>query len=188
VPAADCQVFVPPHLRILHVSRDVKIMNQSFLKNLIFDQPMEKIGGIERVRRVCEVAGFQPKVLAALEEDEDTHIQGVAQQSWVDHLSMTDYARLNLARALLMNPECLVMQMPLQAFGATEGLRLMSVLHKHVRDRGLGFPSHSQKDRRVRTAFVSISHGDLCCEADNVFEVSSTRGLVPVSFDRNILK
>jgi len=125
-------------------------------------------------------------LLAALEEDE--LVAGVAQQSWVDHLSMTDYALLNLARALIMNPECLVMHMPLQAFGATEGLRLMSVLHKHVKDRGLDFPADSQKNRRIRTVFVSINHGDLCCEADNVFEVSSAHGLVPVSFDRNSLK
>merc|ERR1719379_2840924 len=46
-------IFVPPHLRVLHVSRECFILNASFIENVIFNQSMAKLGGWERVRSVC---------------------------------------------------------------------------------------------------------------------------------------
>merc|ERR1712178_144682 len=91
-------VFVPPHLRILHLSSQVLFMSSSLLKNIILNQDLDRMGGISRIQRICERLHFPPYMMGHLTEDvldashPSSHIR-----SWIGRLSQTDLARVNLA-------------------------------------------------------------------------------------------
>lgn len=82
--------------------------------------------------------------------------------------SQTDIARLNLARALIVNPELLIMHMPMNTFTDGEADELMALLKEHVQERGVGFPT-SGNLRRPRTVFISASSNARLRHASSVF-------------------
>merc|ERR1711904_119747 len=62
-------LFVPPHLRILHLSQEAMFLSGTLLKNLIFNQDFEKVGGMDRVRRICELLHFPAQVREHLADE-----------------------------------------------------------------------------------------------------------------------
>merc|ERR1739848_732023 len=80
-----------------------------------------------------------------------------------DHLVMktlsgTERSKLNLARALITNPEVLVCQRPLAAFHPTYAFRVLEILNEFVERRGVHCsPAHEQL-RRPRTLFFSADN------------------------------
>lgn len=213
LPSPGCgDVFVPPHLRILHMSREVCVLHDSsLLENLIFNSPIERLGGLPRILDVCQQCGFSETVLAEVarsavvgRQDQATGSAFAQRSSPIEEVfqdtpgsanlcrgsalfadfSQTDLARLSLARAMIMNPECLVMHMPLVSFSDTDAADMMSMIQRHASERGLAMPATERDLRRPRTVFMSSSALDRCKGADVVFEVSSEKGLTPVAGKR----
>lgn len=183
----DGDVFVPVHLRVLHVGREGLFLNETFLSNLIFNWQLEALGGFDRVRRICSRCGFSAAVLRLLDDTaKEAETNGkdpakeAAKDAWAKRFTSTDFARLNLARALVMNPECLVMHMPLITFSDEQAKKTLELLRAHIDERGLELPEEGKKFRRPRTVFFSSSALDRCTLADEVFEVSRGHGLRPV--------
>jgi len=173
-------VFVPSHLRILHLSKDACLLEGSLLHNLIFNQEVSAVGGMDRIMGICKMCGFSKRMLKRLENSENTDKVKEGTAQWAEECSNTDCARLNLARAMMMNTECLVMHMPLIYYSDGEGLHSMKVLRQHVDERGLYLPSEDRVFRRPRTVFISSPSAGACQEVDQIFEMSRERGLVEV--------
>jgi len=182
-------VFTPPHLRVLHLSREVSLLDDNLYHNIVFNFRVDKLGGPKRVKRICERVGFSPKMLRLLDlamgeeeagidhSEEDDY---VLQKSWASRLSETDYARLNLARVLVMNPECCVMHLPFIAFEDSTAREMVHLVKQHIEEKGLELPPEERKYRRPRTVFFTSSSLSRCDQADMIFEVSKERGLLRI--------
>eukprot|EP00930_Biecheleria_cincta_P038868 TRINITY_DN2672_c0_g5_i1.p1 TRINITY_DN2672_c0_g5~~TRINITY_DN2672_c0_g5_i1.p1 ORF type:complete len:877 (-),score=125.12 TRINITY_DN2672_c0_g5_i1:91-2556(-) len=191
-------IFVPPHLRILHVDREICILRKTFLENLLLGETLERCGGLERLKAICLDCGLHEVTVDELESQEkalshsaEMSIAGsdvVAEEKaearrdallWTSRLSKTDFARLNLARVFIMNPEVLAMHHPALAFDDRERPKIIKLLQTHVKEKGLHLPQTDLELRRPRTAFITSSF-----EADNrlvdkVFHISITHGMLP---------
>lgn len=175
------EIFVPPHLRILHVARDVELMHCSLLDNILLGISLEQAGGIERVRAICRRVGFTEKQVANIRidtltghEDSKRHNEIIA---WKALFSETDYARLNLARIFVANPEMLVVHKPTAHFDDNDRLSMMQLLKEHVEHKGLELPDKDRRFRRPRTVFFSTEYASNAALADQAFEVSLRHGL-----------
>lgn len=100
--------------------------------------------------------------------------------SWINAFSHTDYARLNLARVLVCNPEVLVMHKPTVDFDDRERLELIKLLREHVDEKGIELPAQSSATRRLRTVFFTSSSTAGVNNADAVFKVSLKDGVHPI--------
>eukprot|EP00747_Dinoflagellata_sp_TGD_P084854 gnl/TRDRNA2_/TRDRNA2_162675_c4_seq1.p1 gnl/TRDRNA2_/TRDRNA2_162675_c4~~gnl/TRDRNA2_/TRDRNA2_162675_c4_seq1.p1 ORF type:complete len:156 (-),score=12.73 gnl/TRDRNA2_/TRDRNA2_162675_c4_seq1:98-505(-) len=96
-------------------------------------------------------------------------------QDWQDTLSYGEKAKLNLARALIMNPEVLVLQRPLSHYDSESGALMMGAIVEHVRNRGYCLPEITRPRRRPRTLFISPSTQGELRQADTIWEVTQTR-------------
>jgi len=158
-------VFIPPHLRVLHLSSHECLVNDTLLQNLLLYAPIERVhGGTERVRQICKLLGITDQILDHLDK-------GTKMKDWASMLSHTDYARLNLARALIMNPECLVLHKPDMVFSLEEVETIMTLIRRHVNERGLELSERSRSVRRPRTVFFTATTMHGVNVADRVFEV-----------------
>merc|ERR1712032_220349 len=96
---------------------------------------------------------------------------------WAARFSHTDFARLNLARALVMNPEVLVMHKPVVTFNDVEARKIVGLLRTHVDERGLHMPEVDRGLRRPRTVFLTTSQMAAVRRADAVYSVTKLHGV-----------
>merc|ERR1711957_575420 len=84
---------------------------------------------------------------------------------WIRRLNMVELAHLNLARALVMNPEVLILQKPFKHYNAAMVKPIISILRKHISTRGYVFDAASE-ERRPRTVFFSAAYVNHTHDAD----------------------
>merc|ERR1712217_55529 len=147
------------------------------IRNLIFDQDIKFLGGYRRIRKICERVEFPQSHMDMLDASWEVEEQGTGNEidkSWHAKFSNTDFARLNIARALIMNPECLVMRMPLITFSDDLAEKMTSLLRLHIGEKGLELPEAARALRRPRTVFFTSSTLERCRAADSVYEVSTS--------------
>jgi len=180
-------VFIPPHLRVLHLSQEAFFLHGTMLQNLIFNTSMTKVGGLSRIKKICEVLQFPEAMMAHLNEPdrENSAASGGSTDddvfSWLGTLSHSDYPRVNLARALIMNPECLVLHKPFLVFGDEEGHLIVAAIRKHVDEKGLELSVEQRKFRRPRTVFFSSSSQQGLEESDFVYHVGIEVGVKQIT-------
>jgi len=187
-------VFIPPNVRILHLSHGVEAIEESILENIIFDQTLEKAGGISRIFRICERCGCSQAMVnqlrAAAAAAEGPKVKRIRQSVrdrieedafWFVRLSDSDKARLNLVRALVLNPDCIIMHMPFSVFTDEEAFELIQVLRMHVDEHGLDLEPANAALKRPRTVFFSSAAMDPCRAAHAVFKMSSETGMSLIS-------
>ena len=185
-------IFVPPHLRVLHMSNETFVMSSSLMKNIVFNTDLAKVGGTARVRRICEILHFPDYMLSELEAEIEaiTHdirhghcveVEGECEAAkclnWISKLTHTDFAKLNLARAFVMNPEFLVLHKPTLAFHDADKLHLVELLRAHVNQKGLQLSAENRKLRRRRTVFFTCASMIGVNLADSIYDVSIKSGL-----------
>merc|ERR1712087_589393 len=84
------------------------------------------------------------------------HVALGSKEHWHEFLSNSELAKVHLARALIMNPEVLVLQRPLCHYDETVKAEVMKILDEHVKMRG--YKQHRGGDRlnrRPRPLFFS---------------------------------
>mmetsp|Transcript_37274 Transcript_37274/g.112521 ORF Transcript_37274/g.112521 Transcript_37274/m.112521 type:complete len:809 (-) Transcript_37274:21-2447(-) len=162
-------VFVPPHLRILHLHNEALIMHGTLMQNLLLGQSLERVGGMERVRRICTLLRFEPKLLE--------HLSNEDSKSWHTLLTDTASSRLTLARAFLMNAEVMALHKPLSSFNKEEARRIMQLLRQHVAERGLELPEAEQRLRRPRTVFFTAGDMEPVAGVDKSYRISRSGGV-----------
>merc|ERR1719482_2531594 len=94
---------------------------------------------------------------------------------WGKLFSSTDVAGVHIARALITNPEVLVVHRPTIYFDEHAGARVLALLHEFVDLRGLEMPITDVARRRPRTCVMSTSSSREVRRADMVLEVKDKR-------------
>eukprot|EP00747_Dinoflagellata_sp_TGD_P092261 gnl/TRDRNA2_/TRDRNA2_165346_c0_seq3.p1 gnl/TRDRNA2_/TRDRNA2_165346_c0~~gnl/TRDRNA2_/TRDRNA2_165346_c0_seq3.p1 ORF type:complete len:256 (-),score=30.82 gnl/TRDRNA2_/TRDRNA2_165346_c0_seq3:33-800(-) len=96
------------------------------------------------------------------------------QINWYDAFCYAERAKIDLARALIMNPEVLVLQRPLAHYDEIASKVVTKVLLSHVRNRGYMLDEKSCCRRRPRTLCFSPTSKFELVHADIIWEVSSS--------------
>eukprot|EP00928_Gymnodinium_smaydae_P029614 TRINITY_DN22256_c0_g1_i1.p1 TRINITY_DN22256_c0_g1~~TRINITY_DN22256_c0_g1_i1.p1 ORF type:complete len:1018 (-),score=208.61 TRINITY_DN22256_c0_g1_i1:56-2692(-) len=106
---------------------------------------------------------------AAKRKMQTLKVQSLAQ------LSMSDKVRMHLARALVMNPEVLVLHKPMAHFDEEHRQHVMNLLRDYVDCRGVEKSPEEFAMRRPRTCIFSVSTHDVSEMADIILNVDGGR-------------
>jgi ATPase subunit of ABC transporter with duplicated ATPase domains len=200
-PAAG-DLFVPSHLRILFVSQKVYILGLSCWENITFGcGPQVDKALVLHLMDVLEMRNATIMVNADLAREEvakaSAAAAGVVHPSdadnpeggheppkgkpdkkipKVDKLSTSESAKIHLVRALLMNPEILILARPLSHFdNADQKGRILRILRDMVELRGIGLDPQTVHRRRPRTVFLIPESDEEAQFADMVLEIDGVR-------------
>lgn len=176
-------LFVPSHLRALYVPEETLFLALSAWANLIFGFPsahpsrvkdillaLGMQGTLARIREDLRALGrehemeevlagtnYRPGYVTGSDELAGTHYGIETNDSWVHGLCNSERSNFALARALITNPEVLILQRPLSALEPDDKARVMNALAENVSNHGYMLPKDSVRYRRPRTLFVSSS-------------------------------
>jgi len=160
------QVFMPTHLRVLHVSQDPLLLEASLWDNLTHGEAREEP---RRVRGILARLGV-PDVLEILDSELKTQRD---EPRWWARLSKTDVAKIHMARALIANFEVLVVHRPCAHFDPGTGNLILDMIGEYIEGRGVDMEAPKWA-RRPRTCFYTSDYPDLETQwADQVWEVGS---------------
>eukprot|EP00930_Biecheleria_cincta_P006081 TRINITY_DN107061_c0_g1_i1.p1 TRINITY_DN107061_c0_g1~~TRINITY_DN107061_c0_g1_i1.p1 ORF type:complete len:148 (+),score=13.44 TRINITY_DN107061_c0_g1_i1:391-834(+) len=108
--------------------------------------------------RICKRIGIRQPLLDILEEGKQAFLAGGCQESNVSlvRLSLTDRVLINLARALIYDPNIIVLNRPMVELSQECVKRVGAILREFVDERGFEIPPKgSACTRRPRTVFAS---------------------------------
>lgn len=200
VPERGSALF-SAHSRCLHVSNQPEVLPYlSLYQNLTFGAAQDDP---ELVRRTLNRLGLGSHWIATeLDRQIKAHDPGFTNnklrtgqtnawskdldsavpddESWAKRLSFRERRMINFARALLYNPEILVLQKPLDDCDIDDVATILSVLREYVDQRGIGGEG-SISGRRPRTVFFSggtFHHSKLPFEmSDVVWHLHNVHGV-----------
>jgi len=162
--------FVPPHLRIFHMPQEPLFMHGTLRENLTFGLPQDDVDGdLDRMVAICTRLGLSQRLINIL-------VNG-SLENWTNVLSMTEKVLLHLARAIIANPEVLVLEKPTLVFDSDQTIEVLRVLREFVDQRGLEVERCTHKgeveklSRRPRTCIFTASRQEGCAIADEIYEV-----------------
>jgi len=154
------EVIVPSHLRVLHVDAEVQIWPGTMAENVYFGacaslcMPTDQYPNLEkslldRGVRIAKRLGFSQQMLKDL-EDLKSHVN-------VDEkpLSAGERKLIHIARALVYNPEVMVIHHPTNSLDEKRSIVVMECLRGFVDQRGLEMDQATMHLRRPRTLFFS---------------------------------
>jgi len=130
------QIFVPPHLRILHVPLEAYFKHGTLMQNLFFGRNIWDADGkineqeVKRGKAIWKKLGGSDSLWKTIRWDKTT-----------DRFKMLPRSArtlINIARALIFNPEVLIMHQPTLALTHDQQEKVMLVLKEFVENRGLG--------------------------------------------------
>eukprot|EP00746_Dinoflagellata_sp_MGD_P082955 gnl/MRDRNA2_/MRDRNA2_32985_c0_seq1.p1 gnl/MRDRNA2_/MRDRNA2_32985_c0~~gnl/MRDRNA2_/MRDRNA2_32985_c0_seq1.p1 ORF type:complete len:588 (+),score=99.87 gnl/MRDRNA2_/MRDRNA2_32985_c0_seq1:120-1766(+) len=207
-PPTTGEIFVPPHLRVLHVSQEPVLLLLSPWRNLTFGIP--DLDDVEYVRNILKelempkmleivdehVAGLANRhggdmsARSLLSEDINEDINGHEEEEtlkdehhkfhhgWQEPLTYTEKVKTHIARAFIMNPEVMVLQRPLYHFGQKAAEQMLKHIKKHVDNRGLCLPESTAHKRRPRTVFFSPETKEQAEVADVIWQIDKEKKTV----------
>lgn len=195
-------LFIPTHLRILHVSQEPCLLNQSVWRNLTFgcqeadpDRARSILGALEMqmtLKLMNQDLVPEKRDSRCGQQDEGTKGDALPQVKdnggalWQVKLCRSEKAKLHLARALIVNPEVLVLQRPFSHYDEPESQKIMRVIQAHIRNRGLNLLSNNISRRRPRTCFLTPESVQQARNANVIYRVNTkTRTIQQTSF-RNL--
>lgn len=172
LPQGD--LYVPTHLRVIHVPGQPMFFSTTLLENLRYGvHGNSDDGRLERVLEICRSVNVSEELIKVIEEE--------TRQNWDSHLSLTQKMSLHLARALIANPDMLILHKPTIAFDSDTASDIMKTLKKFVEHRGLCFDANIGLRRR-KTCIITKTRLEGCEMADKIFWVQKT-GVKAVGLD-----
>lgn len=165
-------VFVPSHLRTLHVSAEPIFFEGTLYDNLTLGvREGDTDGSMERVVKICRRLGLPRSIIAEF-------VQEPCVGTWSQKLSQTQRQLLSLARAFITNPEFLCLQKPVQMLDEYTADKVLLLLREFVDEKGLeqhGVPKHMMRPRTcIMTSNRQLDHK----LAHTVVRVSDAHGIV----------
>jgi len=165
-------VYIPSHLRVLHVPAEPILLTGSLWKNLALDKQPGNSFVDDRIVRICERLGLGKDLTAQLKAEikfaisakelprDDGDVQEIdlcasVRPSWQQEIAATDQVLINIARAMVFNPEILVMHKPTALLSEALARRIFACLKEHQLNRGLELQAETTYARRPRTVFIS---------------------------------
>jgi len=177
------EVFIPTYLRILHVSHDPVLLKMSAWDNLIFGYPAAEPELVRSILTMLEMW----KTLEIVNRDLEAIQAGGGEEAsekvdldgWHIKFNAVEKAKIHLARALIVNPEILVLQRPFGHYGQHMTELVMASLKEHVDNKGVCLPSAPflKNRRRPRTLFFSPSSEVETKVADVIWEITPDKHL-----------
>lgn len=99
------------------------------------------------------------------------NIRDFRNSGWERSLNHSRRAKLHIARALIANPEVMVLQRAFQAFEEDLASELIDILRKHVQERGLCMDEDGRASRRPRSVFFCTESTAQAVQADTVWQM-----------------
>lgn len=160
-------VFVPSHLRALYVTVQPLFFFGTLLENLTYGIASRRIEDArpERVRAILWMLGLEERAIELLDSP--------AKLKWTEVFSFSQQCLLNLARALVFNPEILCVNYPSTAHNGEVRAKVFSVLREWVADKGVGLDAESAHLRRPRTCVFTCRGNAGVLAADKVVSISN---------------
>lgn len=165
----ELMIFVPSHLRVLHVPVEALFFFGTLRQNLSFGvADGDSDGDLARILTICRRLTLDDEVLNYIGSD--------ASLPWPDVLSLTQCSLLCTARAVISNPEVLVMHKPTQPFDDVTCELIMGLFKEYVVNKGIEQDPSMWWCRRPRTCIVTSSKAAGINQCDHVVHVSAKAG------------
>lgn len=158
------QIFVPTHLRVLHVTDEPFILETSLWENLTFGDSSAELDRVLRILDRLELHDLSQ----SLNDESNRHD---VHSQWWNRLSNTDIAKIHVARALIANTEVLAMQRPCTKFDSRTADLVMDMLGEYIENRGVEMEGRRDL-RRPRTCFYTTDYPEIeAAWADLLWEI-----------------
>ena len=168
-------VFIPSHLRVLHIVNDPKFFPGTLMENLCFGlAPGDPDGSEERVQEICELLEMPVDIMTMIKQKDILE--------WDRACSNSEKQKLSLARAIITNPDVLVIHRPFLGLDQQSTKKVSAVLKDFVIHRGVAQDSSAFFSRRPRTCIVSSITPEGLEVADKIYKVTKN-GAKEVTFD-----
>eukprot|EP00747_Dinoflagellata_sp_TGD_P083424 gnl/TRDRNA2_/TRDRNA2_162107_c3_seq1.p1 gnl/TRDRNA2_/TRDRNA2_162107_c3~~gnl/TRDRNA2_/TRDRNA2_162107_c3_seq1.p1 ORF type:complete len:431 (-),score=55.14 gnl/TRDRNA2_/TRDRNA2_162107_c3_seq1:34-1326(-) len=170
-------LFVPSHVRVLHVSHDIMFIVGTLIENLTFGcSKGDGDAREERVIQICEKLNL-PQSIAQ-------HIKSGEIHPWKEMVSSSQAALLSLIRAFVANPEVMILHKPTVSFEEVTSHKVFSILREYVLEKGLEQNRKEWGNRRPRTCVFSTNRTPQVKKfADVAFVITQHRGIQKVPLD-----
>jgi ABC-type polar amino acid transport system ATPase subunit len=146
------EVFVPSHLRVLHIPPEAVFFRGSLMDNVTYGvRPGDPDGEKSRVKAIFRHLVVPGNVISLLEED------SVHYSNWYDVLSTSQLHLLSIVRALVANPQVICIHKPTEKYSEEQGKQVLGVLKLFVEGAGLEQDQStiSKKKPRPRTCIMT---------------------------------
>lgn len=178
VPNDEADLFIPSHLRVLHVCETPALISFiDLLPNLTFGATDGEDSSFSRVYAICKRLGFSESILKALEDESKEKLESsgagakhvvsttdttlrrapVRVNVAMGQLTLTDRLLVHYARAFIANPEVLVFHKPFEHLPKHKAHVIMSLMREFVNERGVSKRAGMRSQRRPRTCFFSTA-------------------------------
>jgi len=163
------EVFVPAHLRVLHVCQEPLFFQSTVLENLSFGCETVNDASRERITKILARLGLN-NIIKWLDMNS---------VDWLGALRLSEKYLLHFARAIVANPYVLCLHKPTMPFGQATGKLVRDLLIEFVHHRGVEQNSRMPvSHRRPRTVIYSTMSLDSAQYADAVYLVTETQVLL----------
>jgi len=123
---------------------------------------------IDRFQKDCENFFKTGNIVHPDEES----LEAARSEQWHSHLSRTSLSRIALLRAMVMNPEVLIMHKPFVTFENKEADAYSDLMIQHVKEKGLELDVDKRPFRRPRTVLFSSASDLAIRKADYIYKVA----------------
>jgi len=185
LPPVCGTVFFPCHLRVLHITQESVIWPGTIAENVFFglcasygiatDEYAKRIpwADLERGFRICKKLHFSKEMQAQVEDlDSTVDVESLC-------LSTSQLKLIHLARALIMNPEVLIIHHPTLTLPKDMSKNVATSLKAFVTERGIEMDPQTKNLRRPRTLFYSTQEKFTEQFADKVITLPWTQNSLP---------
>jgi len=164
-PQVDAgEVFVPAHVRSLHVSLEPYFFEGTLMENMCFGVENPSDGTKDRVRAILRSLNCEGCV--------DDGVENKDTKMWQSQLTVQERHTLNLARALIANPYLLCIHKPTMAYGTKNSDQVMLHLKDFVKNRGVEQGTSPVESRRPRTVIYTSFRKSSTEFADKIYRIA----------------
>jgi len=193
VNPTDGTLFMPAHLRVLHVTEVPLFIKANLYTNLTFGSSGEDLK-LARIVKILEQLGLPRTIIDRVQKEgasdgvksdeaiggADEAIHGVCANNWATELSYTQGRLLSLARAVICSPELICMHKPVLGFDADSAELMLKMMKEFCVEKGVGQSHEKRHQRRPRTMIITAARINSVLASDRIYYVSPNRGVVNI--------
>merc|ERR1712176_736712 len=138
------EIFVPSHLRVLHVSQEPVLLRGNIWRNVAIGRRIywsDPEFETQRVVRICQRIGLSLPIIEVLVNSIEVFLSGrdmeLQDRKWRQKISVSETNLIHLARAFIYNPEVLVLNRPTLALSEDSAGVVLELVREFVDKRGL---------------------------------------------------
>ena len=172
-PPVLSQLFTPPHLRIVQIQENPMIMGpeESIFDNLIFgfkkSPSLDLVALEKRALKVMAALGFSTELMG--DKFKEHNFIGVGGSK----LTRSDRQLISIGRALIMNPEMLIVHKPTALLDEKGTEKVLEAFQEYCSNRGfLMDPDEALIKRRKRTIVYTAKNESAAAMAQSIFEAN----------------